>query len=154
MKTYRPSIARKQPDNAGMRQAMQQFVADPTAKAAAELTVTLMLGRFKVLVPMVELPDGTRRFASVRIGHRHPILHVWTHMDLVPERDRDATLYAYSYVYLILDLLEGEETWSGVIVDPEEDHSIAHYFPPEGGHTIYSTARLRRAALISEKGWN
>ncbi|MFZ1691736.1 MAG: SseB family protein [Flavobacteriales bacterium] len=133
------------PDNARMRAAMVAFVEDPTKEQGLELIRTMMAEKFTVIVPMVREADGSSVFTTVVDATPHPVLHVYTAIEEIPEQEEDVELYQILFADLIVELIKGEERWNGVIVDPDAAHSITQYFPSTGGHMLLSTAAVRKA---------
>ncbi|MBK8228115.1 MAG: SseB family protein [Flavobacteriales bacterium] len=134
------------PDNARMRAAMMFFVENPTEERGFELIQTMMAEKFTVIVPMFFEADGTSAFTTVVDGNPHPVLHVFTTVEEIPETEEGVELFQILFTELILTLIKGEERWNGVVVDPDAAHSITQYFPGTGGHMLLSTASLRKAA--------
>ncbi len=133
------------PDNSRVRTAMAAYVADPTVEQGEALLLTMVVEKFTVLVPMALEPDGSWSFTTSVMAEPNPVLHVYTSVDELPPLESDVEVRLYPYVDLIMDLLEGEERWNGLVIDPKAAHSVSEYFPPTGGHTFYSTAALRDA---------
>ena len=134
------------PDNSRVRAAMAAYVLDPTTKHGDDLLMTMMLENFVVLVPMAAEPDGSFAFVTTVMGKPHPILHVFSALEEMPPLDDNVIVYPYPYAELIMEMLEGEDRWNGLVIDPKAAHSVTEYFPITGGHAPYSTAELRQAA--------
>lgn len=133
------------PDNTRVRAAMAAFAANPTADERVHLLYTMLEEHFVVLIPMREEPDGTMAFTTTVEGDPHPILHVYTSMDELPPLDHGVEVYLLPYADLLMDMLQGEQRWNGLIIDADAAHSVTAYFTDTGEHALYSTAALRAA---------
>jgi len=101
---------------------------------------------FQVLLPLVLAPDGSITFATTAEGDPYPVLLVYTSAEELPELEEDVGVYVIPYLELIMDLVQGEQRWNGVIIDPDAEHSITENFELAGGHSLHSTASLREAS--------
>ena len=99
-----------------------------------------------MLLPLVLAPDGSITFATTAEGDPYPVLLVYTSAEELPELEEDVGVYVIPYLELIMDLVQGEQRWNGVIIDPDAEHSITENFELAGGHSLHSTASLREAS--------